>query len=329
MTSKFGRAARVIGFAFGVAGLILVVLGPLIGKQVTSFRFQMEPLSYAGGLCVIAGLVLALAGYVFERRRRPEPADTVAAWSRLTQDYFDTFSHDLGRPFRRILGKQREVRARLEEWGKDPPPGVRDLLDEIEQQAPSFRLMLSNIRVLIELEDERSQPRIDPVDPAAVVRSIADRYASVAAERGAELSWWSEPTEFGLVYGDASALDHIVANLVDNAVRYASRHVELRLTRNPTHYYVRVWDDGKGVGTAHLPHLFDRGWTPEIAARRERTSSGLGLYIARTLARRAGGDIAVDSVSTNGSHDGASASATYTSFTVMLPLRTPEPARAA
>jgi histidine kinase len=193
-------------------------------------------------------------------------------------------------------------------------------MDEIEQQAPSFRLMLANVRVLVELEDPDADLVMEPVDPGAIVRNIVDRYYGVAAEKGTELSWWSEPQEFGLVYGDASALDHIVTNLIDNSVKYACNHIEVRLTRNPTHYYIRIWDDGPGIPDSHLPHLFDRGWTPELAGRREKTSSGLGLYIARTLAQRAGGDIGAESA-TGKTAGHLEDSGHYTTMTVMLPLR--------
>jgi signal transduction histidine kinase len=134
-----------------------------------------------------------------------------------------------------------------------------------------------------------------------------------AADRCVEVTWWSEPEEFGVVYSDGAAIDHIVTNLVDNAVRMASGHVEVRLTRNPTHFFIRVWDDGRGIPAHYHPHLFDRGWTPEVASRQERISSGLGLFIGRTLARRGGGDILLESVAEpdEGHH---------TQFTLMLPM---------
>ena len=310
------KVVRFAGAVAAVAGAVLVFISPLVGPQITAFRWTVEPVAYVGVMVVIGGLVVAIVAFVF-REQPVAQGDLMRRWSRVTQDYFDTFSHDMGRPFRRILGKQREVRARLEESGNHVPPAVHELLDEIEQQAPSFRLMLANVQVLVELEDPLARPKIEPVDPAGIVRNIADRYASVANEHDAELTWWCEPAEFGLVYGDSAALDHIVTNLVDNAVKFAARHVEVRLTRNPTHYYIRVWDDGPGVQTTYIPHMFDRGWTPETAGRRERTSSGLGLYIARTLARRAGGDIAVES--TTGPVDGGRGGH-HTTMTVMLPL---------
>lgn len=311
------KVARYTALALAAAGTALIVLAPFIGPTLTDVAWLVEPVAYAGAVILVLGLAATVLTYALSDRSAHAAAGAhLRTWSGVTQDYFDTFAHDMGRPLRRILGKAREVRARLDESGKEHPQLFTELLDEIEQQAPSFRLMLANVRVLVELEDPVAASRSEPVDPAAIIRNVVDRYTGLAADRGVEITWWAEPQEFGLVYGDPAALDHIVTNLVDNAVKFATQHVEVRLTHNPTHYYVRVWDDGAGIHETHLPHLFDRGWTPELAARREKTSSGLGLFIARTLARRAGGDLACEtSTERTGGH--------HTSMTVMLPMSRP------
>ena len=183
----------------------------------------------------------------------------------------------------------------LQAGGEGIDPGVKDLLDEIERQTPNFRLMMSNIQVLIELESPENDDQLQPVEPVEVIRRIADRYTAVASEADKEISWWSEPAELGLVYANTNAIEHIVTNLVDNAVRFADTHVEVKLTNNPSHFFIRVWDDGPGIGRQYVQHLFDRGWTPEVVRREEKSSSGLGLFIARSLARRSGGDLTVES----------------------------------
>ena len=117
------------------------------------------------------------------------------------------------------------------------------------------------------------------------------------------------------MYSDSSVIEHIVVNLVDNAVRYAANQVEVRLSKNPSHFFIRVWDDGPGIATSYLPHVFDHGLDPEVARREEKTGSGLGLYIARTLAKSSGGDITVESVV-------SPAPDHHTAFLVGLPLGT-------
>ncbi|MBM3957643.1 MAG: hypothetical protein FJ313_06280, partial [Gemmatimonadetes bacterium] len=156
LPDRFG-ASRLAGLAIATLGVLAVVLAPSIGGVLfPSFKWQVEPLAYIGVVAVIGGLGVVAGTDAFERRRRRRGGraeDDMGRWSRITQDYFEMFGHDMGRPIRRIVGKGREVSARLDESGRPVDAAVRELLDEIEQQAPSFRLMISNVRVLVELED--------------------------------------------------------------------------------------------------------------------------------------------------------------------------------
>ncbi|MDA1257824.1 MAG: HAMP domain-containing sensor histidine kinase [Chloroflexi bacterium] len=310
---RYGRYAAA---TVAVIGLVLIVVSPVLGDTASSDDLWLiEPIAYIGGVLLSVGSLLLAVTYIAAgRSQAASSGDSRQEWSRLTREYFDIFGHDLGRPLRRILGRARDARVRLDESGREADPALASLIDEIEQQAPTFRLMVSNVQVLIELEDPGAESGVEPTDPARVIRNIVDRYSGVARDRRAEITWWSEPQEFGVVYTDPAALDHVVTNLVDNAVKHVHGHIEIRLTRNPTHFFVRVWDDGDGIAASYLPHAFDRGWTPEAAGRQERSSSGLGLFIARTLVRRSGGDVTLESTA-------APAEDHHTEATIMLPLR--------
>ncbi|MFQ6030552.1 MAG: sensor histidine kinase, partial [Dehalococcoidia bacterium] len=285
-------------------GVFSLILAPIIGSKAFNSLWSVEPLSYIGavlasvGLGVIA-LSLTIPGALAKRRGGViTDGNNVQRWSEVTQQYFDLFDHDLGRPIRRISGKERELRAVLQFSGADTDPNVISLLDEIEMQTPNFRLMMSNIQVLVQLEGPKTSYQVQPIEPSELIRKIVDRYTPVAEQSEKEITWWAEPPEFGLVYSDSSAIEHIVTNLVDNAVRFATRHIEVKLTKDLTHFFVQVWDDGPGIPTHYAEHVFDHGWTPEVARREEKSSSGLGLFIAKTLANRWEGNLALQSVST-------------------------------
>ena len=312
------KPLKISGGVIALAGVILLILAPFLGKNYFDLLWAVEPFTYLGGVLMVLGLGMTATTYVGTAWLRRNSYQVINgqnnghSWSETTLQYFQLFDHDLGRPLRRIAGKERELRAVMQANPGSADAGVIDLLDEIERQTPNFRLMMSNIQVLIQLESPESDDELLPVEPNELIRRIADRYTPVAAEAGKEITWWSEPSELGLVYANTNAIEHIVTNLVDNAVRFAGTHVEVKLTKNPTHFFVRVWDDGPGIGTQYVPHLFDRGWTPEVVRREEKSSSGLGLFIARSLARQSGGDLIVESDdSPDGEH--------HTAFLLSLP----------
>ena len=77
---------------------------------------------------------------------------------------------------------------------------------------------------------------------------------------------------------------------------------------------VRIIKSGSGIPEEYRNHIFDRGWTPELAKREERTTSGLGMFIAKTLSQRYGGDLSIESLVGDGVKH-------YTEFTLTLPIK--------
>ena len=324
--------SRVSGQAVARAAALLIVaaaaacltLAPLIGEALFAAMWGVEPLTYIGAALLIVGLGALALSYALPQALKRGASDDgqrrdMREWSSVTQQYFELFDHDLGRPLRRILGKERELRAFLRASEGENSAEVAELLDEIEMQAPNFRLMMSNIRVLIQLEAPDTSFSPQPVEAAAVVRRIVDRYIPVASDANKSITWWADPPEFGIVYSDSAAIEHIVTNLVDNAIRFADSQVEVGLSRDEARFFVRVWDDGPGVPARYRRHIFDRGWTPAVARREEKTSSGLGLYIAHTLAVRYGGDLAIES-------EAAADPDEQAAFALSLPLNEAQPA---
>ena len=308
------------GIFLAIVGLAVMVVSLFLPlTRLFPEPWSVEPLSYFGIAGVVVGLAVAVGSYVANggRNSNGKGLNGVDDWSRLTEQQFETFQHDLGRPMRRILGKCREVRGVLASTGEDVSIVVHELLDEIEEQAPSFRLMMANMQVMINLETPDAPIERYPVEPTAVVSRIVERYTGQATEQGKDIAWWSEPEEFGLVYSEAAALEHIIANLVDNALRYGGDYIEIAVARDSDKFRICVTDNGPGIPDHYRAHLFTRGWTPEMGRSDEKTSSGLGLYISRTLAHRYGGELSVASVA-------APQPDHHTVFTLSLPIGSPE-----
>lgn len=316
------KLVQMTGATLVAAGALGIILAPFIGASLFDTLWGVEPLAYLSVVLIVIGLTgistSFLLPHLTKDRMNGDQADPIASghWSEITQQYFELFHHDLSRPLTRILGRERELRAVLQASGEEMDHAVTELLDEIEGQVPDFRLMMSNIQVLVQLEARDAPAALQTVEPAELIRKIVDRYGPVAASSGKEITWWAEPSEFGIVYADSSSIEHVVTNLTDNAIRFAESHVEIKLTKNPTHFLVRIWDDGPGIASQYIQHIFDRGWTPATARREEKTSSGLGLFIARTLARRFGGELSIESVvAPDPDH--------HTAFLLSLPLGVP------
>lgn len=134
----------------------------------------------------------------------------------------------------------------------------------------------------------------DPVDLAALAEDAGSRFGPAAAARGArlEVRGARAPVWVG---GDARLLGRVIDNLVRNAIRHCppGGRIELAVTRRGGRAVLRVRDDGAGVPATDRERIFlpgDRGSAPRGEGR------GLGLAIARDIARGHGGGLTLDAV---------------------------------
>ena len=99
------------------------------------------------------------------------------------------------------------------------------------------------------------------------------------------------------VRADPRALDHVLENLVDNALKYCPEGATVRVAAHAEDQLVRteVADTGNGIAPEHLPRLFERFYRVDAGRSRELGGTGLGLSIVKHLAEAMGGAVAVES----------------------------------
>ena len=155
--SSVRATARIGGGLMILIGVVSLILAPFLSESIFPKLWEVEPLAYIGAVLVMAGLGVACLTYViphaldWRSTSLGMDRETSQQWSQITQKYFELFNHDLGRPLLRILGKERELRAIFESSSTGNDPAVKELLDEIESQAPNFRPMMFNIQVRVQL----------------------------------------------------------------------------------------------------------------------------------------------------------------------------------
>jgi len=145
------------------------------------------------------------------------------------------------------------------------------------------------------------------VDMARLVRDACELLAPVAEDRGLSLA--CEAPETSPVVGDPRMIQRIFANLLDNAVKYTPSGGTVRVSlseKNGREALVTVQDTGMGIPPNDLPHIFERFYRCDHS--RSQPGTGLGLSLARALARAHQGDITVASTLGQGS-----------TFTLILP----------
>lgn len=256
---------------------------------------------------LIAGAALALVAGALGGAllARSSVARAEESYERLREFTADA-SHELRGPLAALAGTASV--ALREAPGLAEPTHSR--LTDIESLTQHMRRLVDDLLILARA-DRSMEHELFAVDLDAVVDHVRSRYGGNAAARNLHLAFAGPP---GVeIYGNPDQLERIVANLVENAVRYTPPGGNVTVTWNAdaVRLQIVVADDGAGIPAGHLARVFDRFWRGD-AARAPDGGSGLGLAIARALARRHGGDVVVTSEVGKGSR-----------FTLTVPRRPP------
>jgi signal transduction histidine kinase len=132
------------------------------------------------------------------------------------------------------------------------------------------------------------------IDLVTLLRAAIATCRSMEGGRGASVVF---RTELGaaLTAADPDRLRQVLVILLDNALRYGGRHVEVRLDRGSGGHVIIVSDDGPGLSTEDLAQAFKRFYRGTNAAERYHRGTGLGLTVAKAIVEAHKGEIAIDS----------------------------------
>ncbi|HEY1234217.1 MAG TPA: ATP-binding protein [Candidatus Binatia bacterium] len=214
----------------------------------------------------------------------------------------DNIAHDLRTPIARIRGLA-EVTLTTGKSPADFEPMAASTIEECDRLLDMINTMLT----ISKTEAGVERVSRDELDITALIHNACELFEPLAEEKNVALS--CQAPEKTIISGDARMLQRMLANILDNAVRYTpcGGEVEVSLAaneQNETIIFVR--DSGIGIAEADLPHVFERFYRCDRS--RAQPGTGLGLSLARAIARAHGGDITVTSSLDQGS-----------TFTITLP----------
>jgi signal transduction histidine kinase len=255
-----------------------------------------------------------------ERRRRPSSrwwrsrAQSVAddaiveTISSPTDDERRQQLADLGHELKSPLSIMLALCTRLEEAGRLAPEDADDVA-RIRANAYTMLRRVQDLMLVSRLENVELQLEAAVIDVAAIVRSCAEGFGSVAAQRDLDLRI-GVPARLPAV-ADEEKIVSVVSNLLANAIRHAPSGgvVRCSLSTAPGRLILQVADNGPGVAATQRQAIFERYRRDPGAG-----GTGLGLAIVSEIAQLHGGSVAIGDAPEGGAL-----------FTVELPLRTQRP----
>jgi len=298
----------VVNFA---GGLIIAVLAL---ASITQIRKRSEQAAQANVQLAAAHAELEAANRGLEERVAERTADLREANDEIQRFAF-IVSHDLRSPLVNIMGFTSEMEALQGDIFSDTPPTpeqraqlrreVTEALGFIKNSIAKMDRLINAILGLSRAGRREFTPQ--PLSLNALLASMSKDVTHRLQEIDGEIEIAALPD----IASDRLALEQIFSNLIDNAIKYRSndRPVRIRIDSEERGAFavIRVTDNGRGVDAKDYERIFELF---RRAGPQDRPGEGIGLAHVRTMVRRLGGTIRVDSDLGQG-----------TTFTIILPKR--------
>ena len=201
----------------------------------------------------------------------------------LERQFLLSVSHDLRTPLTSIRGF---AEALAEERTPDPAHAANVILTESRR----LERLVQDLLELARLDARRFSLDMRATDVAEVVGDTAEGFRPAADREGVTLRVDTEAA--APAAADPDRLAQVVANLVENALKYARSAIAVGTGPHGTGLWVE--DDGPGIGDDDLPHVFEPFYQSHRAASRD-VGTGLGLAIVHELVEAMGGDVRAES----------------------------------
>jgi PAS domain S-box-containing protein len=265
-----------------------------------------------------AALLLENARLIETVRREADEARQSRAEAeeagRIKDEFLGTLSHELRTPLNAILGWAHMLQdPQLSEARRQAA------IETILRNARSQEQLISDILDVQRIMAGKIRLDVRALNLGDIIRSAAETVQPSADAKQIRLQLLVD-LDVPLVAGDADRLKQIIWNLLANAIKFAPRggHVQVRLLKAGDDCELTVEDNGPGIATEFIPHVFERFRQADSSTTRAHKGLGLGLAIVRSLVEMHGGTITAANTSVPGQ--------TGAVFTIRLPVKGATPA---
>jgi len=272
-----------------------------VGARVSTLFRSPEVLSAVdralGGESVTAEL--SVGGRTMFMSVRPHRGGAVLVFRDLTalrrlegirREFVANVSHELKTPLTSVVGFAEAIAG-----GDMPADAAEDFSRRILANASRMRNLIDDLLDLARVESGSWSPSPEPISIAETAREVWLDLPDEAAQRGVTLE--VDEGDGSLVEADAQSVRQILRNILGNACRYAPPEtpVRVQIVSGATSVRTEIIDQGQGIPSVHLEHVFERFYRVDPGRSREDGGTGLGLAIVKHLVRAHGGEVGIES----------------------------------
>jgi len=210
----------------------------------------------------------------------------------MRRDFVSNASHELRTPVAAIRGYAES----LAHGALDDRPTAERFVAGLSRQAERLTALVDDLLDLSRIESGGLRLSPEEISAEEVLQRAVEGARERADRKGLRLAIEAPPQDLR-VRADRRAIDMVVGNLVDNAIKYTPTGGAVTVSAQQADGAVRfvVRDSGPGIEEQHLARIFERFYRVDSGRSRDIGGTGLGLAIAKHVAQQSGGDVGVES----------------------------------
>ncbi|MBN1654383.1 MAG: PAS domain-containing protein [Deltaproteobacteria bacterium] len=210
----------------------------------------------------------------------------------LRRDFVANASHELRTPVASARSALETLRIAL----ASDPEAVGEFLEIIDRNVERLNRLIIDLLDLSRIESREFKLVFEPVMLAQMAATALALFSDKAEQKKTRVIQ-TIAADLPAVRADKRAVEQILANLVDNAIKYSPEGAEVRLNAAEEGPFIRVsvQDSGPGIEPRHQPRLFERFYRVDPGRSRELGGTGLGLSIVKHLVEAMGGTVQIES----------------------------------
>ncbi|HSF52599.1 MAG TPA: HAMP domain-containing sensor histidine kinase [Algoriphagus sp.] len=173
--------------------------------------------------------------------------------------------------------------------GNDPEK-TKKYLGISKSQMHKLNQMVEKLLETATLDSDQLPLHPEPVDPEVLLRSLVQKFQTMAPEKSIELTL---PSHCKPILADPFHFENVISNLLDNAIKYGGDLIRICLDQNGNSR-IRIWDNGGNIASAQKERVFEQFYRIPQGDLHEVKGFGIGLYYVKKILEKHGGSIELD-----------------------------------
>lgn len=224
------------------------------------------------------------------RIRLKESTEEKIQYDKENKELISNISHDLKTPITAIKGYVEGIMDGV----ASSPEKLNKYIRTIYNKANDMDRLIDELTFYTKIDTNKIPYDFSKINVANYFKDCIDEVGLELEARGVELGYFNYVEEDVLVIADAEQMKRVINNIIGNSLKYMDKKhgiINIRILDVGDFVQIEIEDNGKGIGAAELPYIFDRFYRTDSSRNSSKGGSGIGLSIVKKIIEDHGGKI--------------------------------------